>query len=67
MCRKSFYYSCPSSFLAVVGLCEYGLLRSCVLLNTLLKPRLDLQAFKRQNGLKNVCYLWQDGGKAAKV
>lgn len=66
-CRRSFYYSFPTLFLAIVGLCEHGLLRSCVLLNALLKPRLDLQAFMRQNGLKNVCYPWQDGGKAAKV
>lgn len=53
-CRRSLYCSCPSSFLAIVDLCEHGLLRTCVLLNALLKPRLDLQAFKRQNGLKNV-------------
>lgn len=66
-CRRSFYYSRPSSFLAIVGLCEYGLLRSCALLNELQKTRLDFQAFKRQNALKDVCYPWQNGGKAAKL
>lgn len=53
--------------LALVGLCEHGLLRSCVLLNALVKPRLDLQAFQRQNGLKNVCYHCLYQGKAAEV